>query len=40
MIVPSKIDLVDWPILFAPISELDKAILFRDVWYRTDQWVT
>jgi hypothetical protein len=29
MVVASQVDLIDWTIFFAPIRELDEAILFR-----------
>lgn len=39
MIVSSQVHLVDGPILFAPLRELDKAILLRYIRYCTDDGV-
>ena len=40
MVVPSQVDLVDGTVFFAPLCELDEAVLLRNVRYGPDDGVT
>mgnify|MGYP003624078797 CR=1 FL=1 len=40
MIASCQVDLVDGPVLLAPLCKLDESILFRNIRYRANDRVT